>query len=147
MLPNEIKTGNRVKATEQFLKTCESGPAAYQGLGLVLKKNGPECYVQFDSDIDKHWMHCSDLEVIPDDKTRIPLQLGAYAPPLRQQLPAHVPDDVVAGLQGDSDAISRLSIKSMITPTASKQARDRLVRAIQKAIDDADEKLLKNKEA
>lgn len=142
-MPSDVKTGNRVKATEEFLKHCERDPSAYQGLGLVLQKKGPECYVQFDSKIGKHWMHSVDLEVIPDDKVRLEIVLGPLAPPLRKQLPAHVSDDTVYDLQADSNAITRLSGRGLITPTAHRQARDRLARKIQQVLDAADEKLIK----
>lgn len=59
---------------------------------------------------------------------RISIQLGALARPLAEQL--DLPAEAVLHYQADSDAITRLAIRGLLTERETHSARKRLVKAI-----------------
>jgi hypothetical protein len=66
------------------------------------------------------------------------LQLGALAPPLAEQLAERIstPEqrEAIEHLQRDTDAISRLYVRGLISESVAIQARNRIVRAVAKAL-------------
>jgi hypothetical protein len=60
------------------------------------------------------------------------IELGAMAKPLREQLAGHIEEKALSLLEMDNDAINRLHLRGYLSDTATKVARHRLVKAIQK---------------
>jgi hypothetical protein len=63
---------------------------------------------------------------------KISFTFGVLSEPLKQQIP-NLKDDG-GHLQKDADAISRLSVRGMLTEKETKRARDRLAKHIFKAV-------------
>jgi hypothetical protein len=64
--------------------------------------------------------------------TDVKICIGWSAPPLKEQLPL-LPDDVASHFEKDAEAIRRLKIRGLLSPSVAEKARERLLKNIRKA--------------
>lgn len=71
-------------------------------------------------------------------RAALAIEFGALAPPLSEQLAAlGIDDETIEHWQRDADAISRLSIRDVLTTREARVARERLWKRMRRVIQDA----------
>lgn len=59
------------------------------------------------------------------------VELGTFCKPLSEQLQGYIPEDKLKIMDADADAITRLLLRGFIPESVAKNARRKLVRAVQ----------------